>query len=226
MNIDTQNQTIITTNKIIITNNIDGEISFLKDILPQHFIRIITNDEKDEKPNGDEAGEKFYAEFKMDQSRKAIKEAYLASSDTKYIILAAKQFNTYAQNSLLKVLEEPPKNVIFILITQSKSTLLPTIHSRMQCEIKGDKSRLEPSKFDFDKLDLKSAYDFLHSNQRISKSDAKELIESLYLSLLRSNKKPTQKHLDNFSRALKLIELNTRPVNILSSLFLSLLLRD
>ena len=213
------NSTII-TNQIIITNDIDSQIAYLQSILPKHFIRIITNDEKDE---GDE---KAYAEFKLDHAKLAIKEAFLASQQTKYIILAASVFNIYAQNSLLKVLEEPPKNIIFILVTNSKSTLLPTIHSRMQCIVKSKATRLKPSKFNFDKLDLKSVYDFLQENQRISKSDAKELLESLYLSLLQSNKIPTKNQLDSFSRAIKLIELNSRPINVLNALFLKLLLKE
>ena len=35
-------------------------------------------------------------------------------------------------NALLKILEEPPKNTIFILVTDKKSALLPTIMSRCQ----------------------------------------------------------------------------------------------
>ena len=37
-----------------------------------------------------------------------------------------------AQNAFIKILEEPPKNVIFILICGSASSLLETIRSRVQ----------------------------------------------------------------------------------------------
>lgn len=47
-----------------------------------------------------------------------------------FIIENAHQMNEQAQNALLKVLEEPPKNVVFILLVPSKTMLLDTIISR------------------------------------------------------------------------------------------------
>ncbi len=46
------------------------------------------------------------------------------------VIENAETMNEQAQNALLKVLEEPPKNVIFILIVQNASMMLDTIISR------------------------------------------------------------------------------------------------
>ena len=42
----------------------------------------------------------------------------------------ADTMNAQAQNALLKVLEEPPGSVIFILIAESKAALLETVRSR------------------------------------------------------------------------------------------------
>lgn len=39
--------------------------------------------------------------------------------------------NVYAQNAILKVLEEPPENTVFFLITDYPSMLLPTVASRV-----------------------------------------------------------------------------------------------
>ena len=47
-----------------------------------------------------------------------------------FIIDGAERMNPQAQNALLKVLEEPPSGVIFILITESRTALLETIVSR------------------------------------------------------------------------------------------------
>lgn len=47
-----------------------------------------------------------------------------------FIIEQAQRLNEQAQNALLKVLEEPPQNVVFILVTPSKTALLDTIISR------------------------------------------------------------------------------------------------
>ena len=46
------------------------------------------------------------------------------------IITLAERMNDQAQNALLKVLEEPPENVIFILIAENASMMLSTIVSR------------------------------------------------------------------------------------------------
>ena len=46
------------------------------------------------------------------------------------IISPAERMNEQAQNALLKILEEPPKNVIFILITENASMMLDTVISR------------------------------------------------------------------------------------------------
>ncbi len=40
--------------------------------------------------------------------------------------------NTEAGNSLLKILEEPPKNILFILVSSQPGAILDTIHSRCQ----------------------------------------------------------------------------------------------
>ena len=50
-----------------------------------------------------------------------------------WIIEEADKFTLEAANSLLKVLEEPPPDAVFILISETQEKLLPTILSR--CEI-------------------------------------------------------------------------------------------
>ena len=47
-----------------------------------------------------------------------------------YIINDADLMNQQAQNALLKTLEEPPKYVVFLLLTENADLLLPTITSR------------------------------------------------------------------------------------------------
>ena len=49
-----------------------------------------------------------------------------------YIINQAEKLNEFASNRFLKTLEEPPANVIFILVTSFKNAILPTILSRCQ----------------------------------------------------------------------------------------------
>lgn len=57
----------------------------------------------------------------------------LKSSQKAVIIHDAQKLTIEAQNSLLKILEEPPNNTIIILAAENKELLLPTILSR--CKI-------------------------------------------------------------------------------------------
>ena len=55
-------------------------------------------------------------EFLLEDAKAVVKEAYIAELKPKILVLGAKGYRVEAQNSLLKILEEPPRNVIFILI--------------------------------------------------------------------------------------------------------------
>lgn len=69
----------------------------------------------------------------VDQIRELRAEAFVKPHSAEhrvFIIEDASKMNPQAQNALLKVLEEPPKNVIFILLVPSKTMLLDTIISR------------------------------------------------------------------------------------------------
>ncbi len=74
--------------------------------------------------------------IKVDQVRSDIEEKiYLSPFEARYkifIIDDADRMNTNAQNAFLKTLEEPPKDSIIILITQSIKRIIPTIKSRCQ----------------------------------------------------------------------------------------------
>ncbi len=69
----------------------------------------------------------------VDQIRELRAEAFVkphSASHRVFIIEDASRMNPQAQNALLKVLEEPPQNVVFILLVPSKTMLLDTIISR------------------------------------------------------------------------------------------------
>ena len=70
-------------------------------------------------------------EFLIDDAKEVIKEAYIAESANKYLILIAKGYRVEAQNALLKILEEPPRHIVFIVVAPSKTAFLPTIRSRL-----------------------------------------------------------------------------------------------
>lgn len=65
--------------------------------------------------------------------RELVTDAYVLpqeSSKKVFIIDPADAMNDSAQNALLKILEEPPESVVFILTATSKTALLSTILSR------------------------------------------------------------------------------------------------
>ena len=71
--------------------------------------------------------------FHVDTVRNIINDAYVQPNEADYkiyILANAHCMNQNAQNALLKILEEPPKYVVFILTTNSKSALLSTVLSR------------------------------------------------------------------------------------------------
>ena len=168
---------------------------------------------------------KIYAcdEFKIDDSKAVMREAYIAEEATKHLIIVAPSYRLEAQNSLLKLLEEPPRNIVFILIVKSKTALLATIRSRMQIEhIAFDK---EPFVLEINihKMELGDIFNFLKTNKNISKVILKETIEAILKSaLLQAKIKLLERELTLFDKSLVLAELNTRPQTILSTLLLML----
>jgi DNA polymerase-3 subunit delta' len=126
----------------------------------------------------------------------------------------------------LKVLEEPPKNIIFIMVTTSKNSILPTILSRLQVRYLKTQKSLKNSSLNIENLELKDIYEFLKTNQRISKAEAKDIIESILFSVHTKQIKLSQKELDSFSCAMKLLELNSRPINVMTTLLLNILVKN
>lgn len=193
---------------ILIVNDIESTINELIPKYPLHSTRIIKNEEKDE--------------FQLAQATQAIKEAYIASNETKYIFLCGSTFRKEAQNSLLKVLEEPPRNVVFIIITNSKTSMLATIYSRIPYKYLKKSVLKNESLLNINKLDLKDIYNFLKENQKISKNEAKDIVESILLKVNSQKIRLSAKELDFFSKSIKLLELNSRPINVLTTLLLFL----
>ncbi|HEZ5641648.1 TPA: DNA polymerase III subunit delta' [Neisseria meningitidis] len=72
-------------------------------------------------------------QIKIDAVRKIIDNVYLTSvrGGLRVILIhPAESMNVQAANSLLKVLEEPPPQVVFLLVSHAADKVLPTIKSR------------------------------------------------------------------------------------------------
>ena len=163
-------------------------------------------------------------EFKVEDARAVIAEAYISEDKTKYIILAASSFNKVTQNALLKVLEEPPRNIVFILIAPSKSIFLPTIRSRLPMIKRSSERIVQEVHIGLKQLDLTQLFDFIKANERLKKNDAKLLIEGLYYQgSVNESMVYNRAQLDAFDRAFRLIELNARVGTVLTMLLMTFL---
>lgn len=93
-------------------------------------------------PDGDEETEEGTAEkakkssssiIRIDQIRELESFVFVGShrhGNRVILITEAEAMNPAAANSLLKILEEPPSNVYFILVSSRTKSLLPTVRSR------------------------------------------------------------------------------------------------
>ena len=70
------------------------------------------------------------AETGVESIREIVEDAYNVVDPIVYIIPDVDKMSIVAQNTLLKVIEEPPKNVYFILTSSSDTLVLATIYSR------------------------------------------------------------------------------------------------
>ena len=69
------------------------------------------------------------------QSEEIIRKLTLKSSEGGYkvmVIWMAEKMNGECSNKLLKMIEEPPTQTVFLLVTENPDLLLPTIQSRVQ----------------------------------------------------------------------------------------------
>lgn len=85
-----------------------------------------------ETPEGEATGRKLL-QIKIDEVRNTLEQVQLSSvrSGLRVVLIhPAESLNTQAANSLLKTLEEPPQDVIFLLVSHARDKLLPTIKSR------------------------------------------------------------------------------------------------
>ena len=203
---------IVKNSSIFIVNSIEDSLSKILAVYPIHQTRVIKNEEKDE--------------FQIEQANKTLKEAYIASNETKYLFLCGATFRVEAQNALLKILEEPPKNIVFILLVSSKNSLLPTIYSRLPYKNLKKVVEKDDIELNIKKLDLKDIYTFIKNSQKITKDKAINIVETILIKANKENVKLNQKELDIFFKSIKLLELNSKPTTVLTYLLLSILEKE
>ncbi|WP_457560863.1 DNA polymerase III subunit delta' [Caminibacter sp.] len=150
-------------------------------------------------------------ELKVEDVEEIKRIAYIAEKHKKIIAIAAKKFNIYAQNALLKLLEESPKNVEFVLITDSKYKLLDTILSRLVLE----KKTFESEKKEFEIQNITNDLIF----NLLQKELEKEEIQAIFKELLK--KEVNEEKLKAINDALLMLELNIDKKAVLSYVLLA-----
>ncbi len=164
-------------------------------------------------------------EFLIEHATEAISKAYIADEVREFIILISPRFSSISQNRLLKILEEPPKNKEFILITKSKSSILSTIKSRLPIFTYNNSKKIEELSLDIDNLDLKEIYEFSQKHKRISAKECKEIIEKIGVEVIKSKSYNIDTSLLKiFSDSIKALEVGSAGQFVLNGVLLKLLI--
>lgn len=159
-------------------------------------------------------------EFLMDDARAVEKESYIAENTEKIIVIMANSFRNEAQNFLLKLFEEPPKNIKFLVVCPSKNLLLATVRSRFICENAMEKKQRTALNLDLTSLDLKKMLSFLQENELLDKVLLEELIANLALESAKTHIL-SENELEFFYKAYELARLNSKAGVILATLLLN-----
>jgi len=197
--------------QVLISNDMEGTVTALESaVTTERIVKILE-------------GEKA---FSVDDAKLAIEKAYMASEETTVIVLAAKIFTPIVQNKLLKVIEEPPRNKEFILITPSKATILPTIRSRLPVVILNEVKKESIPEIDLKQLNLATVYEFSQTHKRTDAKAMKQLVENIVKEAIHSQQYDLdEKTLTLFSNAFVALDVGSPPPFVLNTLLLKLLAR-
>lgn len=193
----------------IIIGDINLTIAYLSSKISRHNIRLIGSDNL----------------FTIDLAKKAMNESLVSSNEYKYIILYGKQFRLEALNALLKSLEEPPRNIIFIIITNNKSNIIPTVISRLYIySYKEDiKAKEILDKLDYRNITEKDGIKLILKYKRITRDELKDIImDIIKLDGINNYKSFNTKELERLTNYIKLLNVNSIANNIFTALIMLL----
>ena len=199
---------------IIITHKPDEVLASLETLRSDEIFTIIKSEDDKGNPK----------EFQVLHAKETIAKAFVASEVLNYIILVAPSFSEVVQNRLLKILEEPPKNKEFIIITESKSAILDTIKSRMPITVLHDAKLEELFTLDIANLNLAKVYDFIQENSRVSSVECKKIVEKISILSMKSGKDNLDEiTLKIFSDSVKALDMGSPTSFVLNTVLLKLL---
>jgi len=153
-------------------------------------------------------------ELKVEDIAKIRDFAYIASRNKKTILIAAEKYSSVSQNALLKLLEEPPKNIEFILLAKSKYALLDTIKSRLVMEKRIYNTVLD-SDIDISTITNDKILEILKSDLDVSE------IKALIYKIIKE-KNLNEEQMEILGNAIKMLELNIDKQAVISLIMLSI----
>ena len=198
-------------NKIVVTSDFENLKAKLESEFGINNLRFFISDD-----------------FLLENAKEVIAEAYIAEKDEKILVIHANSFRTEAQNALLKIIEEPPRNIKFIIATQSKNLLLPTIRSRMLIENNLTKKPKITLDLNLKSLSLKELTNFIDQKiadeqaQKFGKNELKELVGVIVTKAVDSGYKFSGDEMDYFFSLIKLADLNAKSHAVLTPLLLTI----
>jgi len=224
------------TSQVIITTQIEKTILTLEKLRDNEYIIEIVSPSIAEKISASQEDEtraykvhRIVTEketFSVVDAKLVIEKAYMASEETTIIVLAAKTFSPLVQNKLLKVIEEPPKNKNFIIITNSKSTILDTIRSRLPISVLSEDIQEEALDLDLKQLSLGIVYEFIQTHKHTNANTMKLLVERISKEAIKSGSYDLdEKTLTLFSNAFIALDVGSPSQFVLNTLLLKLLAR-
>lgn len=194
---------------VIITSDFAAVIARYRAMEPQPMLHVVEGDD-----------------FLVEHAVEAVRLASLATETMQIIVLAAKRFSPIAQNKLLKILEEPPPNTAFLLLTPLKSALLATIRSRLPVHQEAVTASDVPQTPELGNLDLQTLYDFVRENRSVDAAKARMICEKLAMEALQGGRFRTDEALlESFARAARLLDMGSPPAFVITALLVQLLQR-
>ena len=160
--------------------------------------------------------------YPIEEIRRIKDDAYIKPNEAKvkvYIFNDTDNISAVSQNALLKILEEPPKNVVFVLNCVSKAHLLDTIISRATVFVSGEQSEKNSE-------NLEEAFDIISC--AVFKTELELLIK---LTALSSDREKRMNAVVNIQSALqqlyriKLLEIDNEYSDIADKLTLNKILK-
>lgn len=129
--------------------------------------------------------------YKIDTLREIVENSTVLPNEGRYkIYIISDMDNTLvpAQNALLKLIEEPPDHCVIILTASSRSSLLPTIISRVVSlsvhEVSKDSCEKALAKYGYNIDEIKKSIDILSGNIGKCKSylDGDEIVDAVTIT--------------------------------------------